>query len=114
MVRNLLENALHASKSAVTVSARSENTEYLVEVVDQGSGIPESLLNTIRSGQTLTSKVNGNGIGLASAFSWAKARGYDLAIDSSVKHDDHGTRIQIRIPRTAWSASSDRAESLEA
>jgi nitrogen-specific signal transduction histidine kinase len=71
-------------------------------VQDEGKGIPEHILRQLRSGQEITTKTFGNGIGVSSTFEWAKDRDYEVTFESSQTESKHGTAVSISIPATFW------------
>ncbi len=71
IVINLIENAIKYSfeKTAITVVLKTINNKPLLEIKDQGCGIPDNEKETVfhkfyRSGSEHTRKTKGTGIGL--------------------------------------------------
>ena len=99
---NLLNNSAEAHENKVgriKLEARTNSDEVILRVLDQGGGIPEEALARIRNRESLTTKQGGNGIGLVSAMDWAEGHGLRFSIHSSTHRRDHGTVIELRIPR---------------
>ncbi|MBY0552716.1 MAG: HAMP domain-containing histidine kinase [Candidatus Obscuribacterales bacterium] len=83
---NLLSNAIQASKSGAVVKlvARRENQTIFLDVVDQGSGIPEAALSRIFERFYRVTNANegnreGAGLGLAICQSIVKAHAGEIA-----------------------------------
>ncbi len=84
VIINLLTNAQQAMRKGGTVSIRGKKTEnggLIVEVEDQGEGIPESIRAKIFD-PFFTTKPEGKGTGLGLSVSWGIIR-------------DHGGRIEV-------------------
>lgn len=95
---NLIENAFDAvaKKSGerdVNVLIQQEPSQIIMEVSDQGPGIPLDLQAKIFD-PGFTTKENGMGFGLANVNSRIKVAGGQVEITSS----DHGTTFRIIIP----------------
>ena len=101
-IHNILDNAVAHSPKGGTISvfidqrARDGSNWGMVEVVDEGPGIPEALLPNIferfRSGRT---ESGGMGLGLHIAKRIALAHGGDVEAD---RCPGQGARFTIRIP----------------
>ncbi|KYG66173.1 histidine kinase [Bdellovibrio bacteriovorus] len=94
---DLLNNAQEALADTATVYLRlyKDNSWAYLEVTDRGTGLSEEILS--RLGEPfVTSKVDGNGLGLYSASMMAQASGGEFKIfnNSSGK----GATAQIRLP----------------
>lgn len=94
---DLLNNAQESLTDTATIYLRlyKDNTWAYLEVTDRGSGLSEEILS--RLGEPfVTSKVDGNGLGLYSASMMAQASGGEFKIynNSSGK----GATAQIRLP----------------
>lgn len=92
LILNLIRNALEAMKpgGAVSISTYCQAEDIVLEIQDQGSGMPANILENI--GQPfLTTKENGTGLGLAVV--------YRIANDHQAKVDivsnDQGTTFYI-------------------
>jgi signal transduction histidine kinase len=65
LLGNLLENAARAAKSVVEISARNEGLKVLVEISDDGPGVPEQLLSSLAErGKRLDQTSGSAGLGL--------------------------------------------------
>ena len=100
VVVNLLTNAGDASRPGDTVEVRSQVVdEFLcIEVVDQGSGIPEELRERVFEPFFTTKQPGaGTGLGLPLVYNIVSDYGGTIAIESS---PGHGTRVLVRMPLT--------------
>ncbi len=101
-LRNVLSNALKYSPegSKVTVRCFDSQTEHILEIQDQGSGIRQEQLEKIRKHQAVssdgTAAEKGTGMGLSLSIEFLEAMGGRLEIDSTL---GEGTRVRIHIPR---------------
>jgi signal transduction histidine kinase len=99
---NLLINAAQAleespaSRNRVAVRAASTGDAVVVEIVDNGAGIPREHLTRIFDPFFTTKPVGvGTGLGLSISYGIVKALGGDIAVDSTV---GEGTSIRVRLP----------------
>ncbi|MFO7525613.1 MAG: ATP-binding protein [Ignavibacteriaceae bacterium] len=60
---NLIRNSIQANAGSVKIELKKINTKYMIEVIDNGSGIPEELQEKIFT-QSYTTKEKGMGLGL--------------------------------------------------
>lgn len=81
---NLIDNAIHATKGAgrITITTRSENSHIVVEITDDGTGIPKEIQNRIFE-PFFTTKGVGSGTGLG------------LVISHRIVADGHGGEIEF-------------------
>ncbi len=95
---NLLSNAADASKPGdrVDLLARADGEEAIIEVMDQGQGIPEDLQETIFE-PFYTTKPTGQGTGLGLSLAYKIIEDHDgtLRIDSQA---GFGTRVIVTLP----------------
>jgi len=95
---NLLSNAADASQPGdrVDLLARTQGTEAVIEVMDQGQGIPEELQETIFEPFYTTKPTGqGTGLGLSLAYKIIEDHQGTLRIDSQ---KGLGTRVVITLP----------------
>jgi two-component system OmpR family sensor kinase len=99
---NLLDNAIrHSSaRTPVELSARHDNGSWLLEVADQGQGVPEELRPRIferfsRADTVRTRRGGGAGLGLALSAAIAEAHGGSLEL---VPREGAGALFQLRLP----------------
>ncbi len=96
---NLLKNAvLHNDTDApeVTVSVETDDTDVVVEVSDNGPGVPTAIRDTVftRGGRGLHS--SGTGIGLYLVQTLVGNYGGSISLDDAVPR---GARFVVRLPR---------------
>jgi len=101
LMRNVLLNLIHNSAQAsekgkvVRVEASVGDGNLLIKVVDQGAGIAPENLEKIFS-PFFTTKITGNGLGLAEVHKIIAAHGGWIEFESVV---DAGTTATITLPR---------------
>ncbi|MGH7272660.1 MAG: ATP-binding protein, partial [Polyangiaceae bacterium] len=99
LLHALYENAIHASAPRVpriTTRARAESERVVVEVGDDGPGIPPQLAARIFD-PLVTARPGGTGLGLALARRIAAAHGGTVELLESRE----GAHFRIELPRTA-------------
>jgi signal transduction histidine kinase len=100
---NLLLNAMQAMPRGglVRIEARREGQSAVVEVIDEGEGIPPELLPRIFD-LYFTTKTTGSGIGLAMTYRILQMHGGILEVRSSTNPDPTlaraGTTFTLRLP----------------
>lgn len=94
---NLLTNALrHTSRGGlVRLSERREGGELVIEVSDNGSGIPAELLPRVFERFSRGEDSPGSGLGLAIAREIVVAHGGTITVDSAA---GRGSTFQVRLP----------------
>jgi signal transduction histidine kinase len=104
----LLRNAVEsygASPGVVTVMAAVSATEVVLEVRDDGAGIPADLVERIRE-PLFGTKVKGTGLGLAIADAMVRGQGGLLSCTSE---PGRGSVFAIRLPRQLTVAPTTEA-----
>ena len=93
---NLMLNAEDAMPDggALTLQVRAEPGWVVLDVIDTGAGIPDDVLPTLFR-PFMTTKPDGNGLGLATAKKIILAHGGDIAVQSEV---GRGTKFTVRLP----------------
>ena len=93
---NLIINAVEASPahSAVRLSAHMEQRRILIEVEDEGSGIPDEVSDRIFD-PFFTTKPQGTGLGLAVSSTIVSQHGGTLSFHGN---SPHGTTFRIELP----------------
>ncbi len=103
ILRNLLSNAVKFTPNGgeIIIRAKEDNNELLVEVSDNGVGIPEELQKKLfdtrhmfTSRGTLNEK--GAGLGLSLAYYFAISNGARLSVES---REGEGSTFRIHIPK---------------
>lgn len=105
LLSNLIDNALNYSKSDAVVTVRVLNTErsVLLEVEDNGPGIPESERSRVfdRFYRVLGTGIEGSGLGLAIVKEIAEMHGAAISLyDTHPGSARPGLRVQIEFGRT--------------
>jgi signal transduction histidine kinase len=104
---SLLKNAAAAEADQITIRTMTDDGQAVVEIVDDGVGIPGDRLERVfdfgfrTSGATVKM-----GFGLATSYNIVREHGGDLLIDSEV---GVGTRVVIRMPLMAVGAKENNA-----
>ncbi|MCC6876884.1 MAG: HAMP domain-containing histidine kinase [Sandaracinaceae bacterium] len=95
--RHVLDNAIKfAPSGSITVRARGEDEHAVLEVDDEGRGVPEELRSSLFLPFRRSSPgVPGHGIGLALVAHVARVHGGDAAFVPRAG----GARVRIRLPR---------------
>jgi len=119
LMLNLLDNALKHAPSGSTIHVRVDATDevVLIDVDDDGPGVPEALRDRLferfvhgtasHSDDGASGDSRGAGLGLAIAQAIAHAHGGHIALRLSTDHVA-GARFRVSLPRSA-SASGDLA-----
>jgi two-component system, OmpR family, sensor histidine kinase VicK len=101
-VLNLVDNAAKHSPdgACVALTSRVRNGELIVEVADQGPGIPSDELPMIfdrfyQIGRRRARRKGGSGLGLAIVRTIVEAHGGQIEVDSRT---NRGTKMTIRLP----------------
>ena len=98
VLTNLVQNGLEALPSDtegwVTVRARMDGPTWVLEVEDEGSGMPAETREKVFE-PLFTTKTKGTGLGLAIVANLIRSHGGTIAVDSKL---DRGTRFTIRLP----------------
>jgi len=103
---NLLRNAREAIESApklevrgqVRVSFERDGTTLVVQLVDNGPGVPERLRPRLFQPFAGSGRSGSTGLGLAIARELAQAHGGDLRL---VQSSDEGSVFELRLPQLA-------------
>jgi two-component system, NtrC family, sensor histidine kinase GlrK len=112
IVDNLISNAIKFTPpgGTITVRARAEGGEAIIDVVDTGPGVPpeerESIFNLFFRGRTKAeSSVKGSGLGLAIARELVEAHGGHIAVVAG----GGGGHFRVTLPRRSARALADAA-----
>jgi signal transduction histidine kinase len=110
---NLLLNAMQAMPSGgvVRVSVRRDQRLAIVEIADNGSGIPASLLPRVFD-LYFTTKPKGSGIGLAMTYRILQLHGGTMEVrsDAEPASPTRGTTFTLRIPISVGPSSDNRRQ----
>jgi signal transduction histidine kinase len=95
---NILRNAgeaLGEKGGTISVSARRADAEALIDISDDGPGIPSAVRERLFQPFAGSARAGGSGLGLAIARELARAHGGDVML---VKSDAGGTQFRVTIP----------------
>jgi signal transduction histidine kinase len=102
---NLIENAIKYSleESTVIVKSREEGDKVVIEVTDNGMGIPAEDLPNIfmkfyRSHNVKTSTIKGTGLGLYLAQYFAQLHKGEISVVSNTDEGQHGSTFTVKLP----------------
>lgn len=95
VILNLVKNGIEAMDKGgiLTIRTCEEPECAVIEVIDEGSGIPEEVMRRLGT-PFFTTKENGTGIGLALCYSIIERHGGNIQVSSSPS----GTTFSIRLP----------------
>lgn len=107
VLSNLVENAIKYSleETTVTVKSREEGDKVLIEVIDNGMGIPAEDLPNIfmkfyRSHNVKTSTIKGTGLGLYLAQYFVQLHKGEIIVTSDTNVETHGSKFTVSLPLT--------------
>jgi signal transduction histidine kinase len=102
MLDNLLSNAIKYTPAggAVVISASSRNGDRLIEVTDNGIGVPNDELGQLfsrfyRASSATRRAIPGTGLGLVIARAIVEGHGGAISLES---REDEGTRVTVTLP----------------
>jgi signal transduction histidine kinase len=105
VISNLLANAVKFSPegSVVTLSAHDEPENLVIEVLDEGIGIPQEdqphiFDDFFRAGNV--SDYGGSGLGLSIVKKVVDAHHGQIEVESPYQSDKNGTKFKVTIPRS--------------
>ncbi len=102
VMNNIIGNAIKYA-GEVYVSLASKGNNILIEVSDNGSGIPDAQLERVfspfyRIEASRNSETGGTGLGLTVARTIVRAHGGEIILKNSNKEMDNGLRVSISLP----------------
>lgn len=99
VLQNIIQNAIHYTpeNSAITISATYQNKNCIIEIADQGKGIPELEMPFIfdKFYRLPNTKVGGSGLGLSIAKGFVEAHNGTIQVLNS---QNGGAIFRIEIP----------------
>jgi signal transduction histidine kinase len=95
VLSNLGRNAIEAGAAQVTISARSAPGATLIDVDDDGPGLPEEARHKLFQPFTGSTRKGGTGLGLPIARDVMRAHGGDISL---VETGPNGTRFRLVLP----------------
>ncbi len=102
VVTNLITNAAHSAPrdGNVRLAARREDAEYIIDVCDDGPGIPNEILPRIFE-PFFTTKATGQGVGLGLSVSLGIVQEHRGRLEASNGPDGRGACFTVRLPVSA-------------
>ena len=95
-LRNLIDNAVSFARTEIAVSVRKDGDDLVVEVHDDGPGIPrEDIGRVFERFFSARAEGRGTGLGLAIVHATLTAHGGDVLVRSEPAR---GTSFEIRLP----------------
>jgi signal transduction histidine kinase/CheY-like chemotaxis protein len=108
VLTNLINNALDAvdpESGRVTVSTRCDGRDVVIDIADNGPGIPQAHLDKIFDPFFTTKPVGkGTGLGLSICYGFIERMGGNISVESEA---GRGTTFHVRIP---WQKHEERPE----
>ncbi|MDZ4661243.1 MAG: HAMP domain-containing sensor histidine kinase [Pseudomonadota bacterium] len=98
IVENIVANSIHASSenSIITISSGVANENIILEIVDQGSGIPDNIKDRIFEADFSTKINKGTGLGLFVVKQLCEQYKGQISVNSKI---NSGTTVRILFPR---------------
>jgi signal transduction histidine kinase len=95
---NLGRNAAEAGARTIDLSARPDGASVVIDVADDGPGLPKNVVERLFEPFAGTAKPGGSGLGLAIAHELARAHGGELALLTT---SPRGTTFRLTLPAAA-------------
>jgi signal transduction histidine kinase len=95
VLMNLGRNAFEAGASTVTVRSRPSGPRLLIDVCDNGPGVPPEIVDGVFRPFVTGGRAGGAGLGLAIARDLVQVHGGDIAITET---STNGTTFQFTLP----------------
>jgi len=96
VMQNLVQNAAEAGAHRVAVNAADLNGSLVIEVADDGPGLPPKARENLFRPFAGSARPGGTGLGLAIAREVMRAHGGEIALDEST---GSGTIFRLNLPR---------------
>lgn len=104
VIANVLDNALEAGATAMTLSAERVDDSLVLTLEDDGSGFPVEMLETLGKPYQ-TSKKRGGGLGLFLAVNVLRKLGGTV---TAVNRAANGAEVQLTLPLSSLALERDR------
>ena len=98
VLQNLIQNAAEAGAHRVTVQAAEANGLLMLEIADDGPGMPPKARDNLFKPFAGSARPGGTGLGLAIARELMRAHGGDIALDETTAS---GTIFRLTLPGVA-------------
>lgn len=95
MLINLVRNSIQAEATKIDFDLHEESGQYYLRISDNGSGIPEEIINKIFE-LNFTTKSTGMGLGLKLARRFVEGIGGEIYVEES---SEQGTTFLLKIPK---------------
>jgi signal transduction histidine kinase len=92
---NLVRNAFEAGASRVTIYAHAEVSQVIIEISDNGPGLPTRVRGQLFQPFTGSTRTGGSGLGLAIARDLMRGHGGEIDL---VRTGDDGTLFRLTLP----------------
>lgn len=99
VLSNLINNSVESinGDGLIIISLHNSRDNIIIDITDNGCGIPENLISKILQSGFSYNKPNGAGFGLSNAKKYIEQLNGKLSIESSI---NIGTKILIELPKT--------------
>ena len=112
VLANLIRNALEALRQAdppvndpkIEVTARQDDEAALIQVSDNGPGVPANLRENLFKAFQTSSKSDGNGLGLVIAAELVRAHGGDIRLEDAAS----GASFMVTLPAYIVTGTSSK------
>lgn len=97
VLSNLINNSVEAieGKGTITIQVNRDTKNICLSIKDTGKGIPSNLLDDVFKKGLSFGKLNGSGLGLYGAKSFAETSGGKISISSEI---EKGTEVTLHLP----------------
>lgn len=94
IISNILNNAIEAGSTTIKIYSRMSESKWIVEVVDDGPGVPEAIKDNLFYENVTYGKDDGTGYGLFHAKKFIEKWNGSITVDSSKT----GAKFKIELP----------------
>ncbi len=93
---NLIRNSIESGAKKVTLEHKVESEEHIVDVVDDGPGLPQRAIEKLFVPFQGGVRAGGSGLGLPIAYELSSGMGANLRL---LETSENGTRFRLRLPK---------------